>query len=48
MKGWFEIFKVGKHTDSAGRTREWTEEDVKRIAESYNAQQYEAPIIFNY
>lgn len=31
-----QVFKVGEQTDSAGNTYEWTEEDVKFIANFYN------------
>lgn len=28
---WIEVFKAGAWTDSAGRTRTWTQEDIERI-----------------
>jgi len=42
---WVEIFRTGTHTDSLGHTREWTEEDLKKIAESYDPTHHEAPIV---
>lgn len=31
------IFRTGTHTDSEGRTKEWTEADLDRIVTAYNA-----------
>lgn len=31
-----EVFSVGTHTDSAGNSKEWTEEEVKGIVTKYN------------
>lgn len=45
---WFEIFKVGKHTDSSGKTREWTLKDLQEIASSYKPQEHEAPIVIGH
>jgi hypothetical protein len=47
-KGWFEVFRIGRHTDSAGNTRDWTEEDLARIATSYDPAQHEAPIVLGH
>jgi len=45
---WFEIFKVGTHTNSAGDTREWTLEDLEKIASSYDPKNHEAPIVIGH
>lgn len=46
MNNWFEIFKVGKHTDSSGTVKEWTEKDLDKIVAQYNGQkEHEAPIV---
>lgn len=45
MKGWIEVFRAGKHTDSAGNEREWTEADLKKIASSYDPEKHEAPAV---
>src|SRR3990167_3692661 len=43
-----EIFKTGKHTDSNGNTREWTEDDLSKIVNSYNPQVHEAPVVIGH
>jgi len=49
QKGWIAIFKPGTHTDAAGNTNTWTEDDVKQMAEAYNNQpddkRHDAPIV---
>ena len=45
MKGWIQIFRTGTHTDSRGRTRQYTERDLDRIAKSYDPKKREAPIV---
>ncbi len=42
------IFKAGKHTDSAGDVREWTEADVKSIADKYDPINHSAPIVIGH
>lgn len=48
-KGWIAIFKPGTHTDAAGNTNTWTEDDVKKMADLYNNQpeteRHDAPIV---
>lgn len=41
----FEIFKIGQHTDSSGNSRDWTEAELQQIADNYNANEHEAPIV---
>lgn len=45
---WLTIFKTGTHTDSQGRTKTWTEEDLERIVESYDPEQREAPLVLGH
>ncbi|ROL58652.1 hypothetical protein D9V86_11720 [Bacteroidetes/Chlorobi group bacterium ChocPot_Mid] len=48
-KGWIAIFKPGTHTDAAGNTNTWTEDDVKGMVDAYNNQpddkRHDAPIV---
>lgn len=48
MKKWFAIFKTGKHTDSAGNEREWTESDLDKMVQSYDKTKHEAPIVIGH
>lgn len=49
LTDWIAIFKTGRHTDSAGNTRDWTEEDLDRIVESYDpARGHEAPVVIGH
>jgi len=48
LADWFEIFKVGTHTNSAGDTREWTLKDLEKIASSYDPKNHEAPIVIGH
>lgn len=43
-----EIFKTGTHTDSAGKTREWTDKDLEEIASLYRPENHEAPIVIGH
>ena len=45
---WIEVFRTGRHTDSAGITRDWTEEDLAMIAKSYDPAQHEAPMVIGH
>lgn len=45
---WCEIFKAGKHIDSAGRSRIWTADDLDRLVSSYNPSHHEAPICIDH
>jgi hypothetical protein len=43
---WFEVFRAGAQTDSAGNTKVWTEQDLDTIVAKYNGQKdHEAPIV---
>ncbi|NUQ82944.1 MAG: hypothetical protein HUU10_15175 [Bacteroidetes bacterium] len=48
MDQWFEVFRIGKHTDSAGNSREWTEADLDLIVSNYRAEEHEAPIVIGH
>lgn len=45
---WVNIFKSGTHTDSSGRTRTWTSEDLDKIASSYKERTEDAPVVFGH
>lgn len=45
---WVPVFMTGIHTDSEGRTREWTEEDLDKIVTNYNPDQDEAPAVIGH
>lgn len=45
---WIEVFKTGIWTDSNGNTRAWTEEDLDKIASSYDPREHEAPIVIGH
>jgi len=48
-KKWIlEIFRAGKQTDSSGKSREWTEEDLDKIVSQYEASEHEAPIVIGH
>lgn len=38
---WIDVFKVGNHTDSSGKTQEWSEVDLQAIVDKYNNQDKE-------
>lgn len=42
------IFKTGVHTDSAGRQKEWTSDDLARIAGAYDPTVHEAPVVIGH
>lgn len=45
---WVEVFRTGQHTDSKGRTRQWTEADLDKMVASYNPADFEAPIVIGH
>lgn len=45
---WIEIFRAGRHTDSAGQTRDWTAADLATIARQYDPAHHEAPIVLGH
>lgn len=48
MNNWIAIFKSGKHTDSAGDTKDWTEQDLDRIVSTYDPAKHEAPAVIGH
>ncbi len=48
LNSWFEIFKTGEHTDSAGKKKNWTEADLNYMVEKYDPEQHEAPIVIGH
>lgn len=44
----FEIFKIGTHTSDKGITKDYTLNDLNFIAQSYNPQEDEAPIVIGH
>ncbi len=45
---WIQIFKTGKHTDSQGVEREWTEKDLDTIVSQYKPTEHEAPVVIGH
>jgi hypothetical protein len=45
---WIEIFKTGKHTDSAGNEKTWTGEDLDQIVSKYDPSVSEAPVVIGH
>ena len=46
---WCEIFRTGEHTDSSGKKRKWTREDLEKIASTYDpVNGIEAPIVIDH
>lgn len=44
-----EVFKTGTWTDSSGKTRTWTKEDIDEIVRRYNEQkEHEAPVVIGH
>ena len=42
---WIAIFKTGTHTDGAGQTRTWTEQDLDRIVAQFQPAEHEPPVV---
>lgn len=45
MDGWMEVFRAGKHVSANGVEREWRVTDLQQMAESYDPEKHEAPIV---
>ncbi len=45
---WIAVFKTGRHTDSNGNERQWTEADLDRIAAAYDPKEHEAPVVIGH
>lgn len=48
MDKWIAVFSAGTHTDSAGKSRTWTEADLDGIVASYDPNVHEAPIVIGH
>jgi hypothetical protein len=48
MAEWIPVFKTGIHTDSAGNSKTWTEEDLDRIVAAYDPAHHEAPVVIGH
>jgi|GEM_PF-1110295 len=44
----FEIFRTGSHTSTNGITKDYTAEDLRNIADTYNNSEHEAPIVIGH
>lgn len=45
---WIEIFKAGRHTSGNGITRDYPASDLDQVVETYNPDQFKAPLIVTY
>jgi len=45
---WIEIARAGTFTDSAGRTQTFTDADLAAIANAYNPQKRDCPLVFGH
>lgn len=46
--GWIEIFRAGTHTDSGGRTKEFTVADLDRIVAGFDPAKHEPPVVIGH
>ncbi len=45
---WIAVFRTGKHMDSKGTEKTWTEGDLDSIVSKYNPKEHEAPIVIGH
>jgi len=45
---WIEVFRTGTWTDSSGKEKTWTEEDLDTIISKYDPANHEAPIVIGH
>ncbi len=45
MTDWMEVFRSGKHVSSSGAERDWSVDDLVRMAEAYDPQIHQAPLV---
>ncbi len=45
---WIPIFRTGTHTDSAGNTKTWTDQELDHIVSAYNPAKHEAPVVIGH
>jgi hypothetical protein len=48
MDEWIAVFKTGRHTDSTGNERDWSEKDLDTIVAKYNPAEHEAPVVIGH
>lgn len=48
ISSWIPVFKAGKHTDSAGNKKTWTEADLDTIVAKYQPADHEAPVVIGH
>lgn len=48
LTDWIAIFKTGTHTDGAGQTRTWTEQDLDRIVAQFKPAEHEPPVVIGH
>src|SRR3990172_5612767 len=48
MSEWISIFRTGMHTDMAGNTKEWTEQDLDAIVARYDPAEHAAPEVIGH
>ena len=42
------VFRTGRHTDSHGHEKDWTESDLDKIAGGYDPKTHEAPVVIGH
>lgn len=45
LDDWFEVFRTGTHTDSAGHTSKWTEAELDAIIAATTLSEHEPPLV---
>lgn len=45
MTQWMEVFRAGKHVSSSGAERDWSVDDLVRMAEAYDPTIHQAPLV---
>ncbi|MGE4402841.1 MAG: hypothetical protein AB7F61_14295 [Desulfobulbus sp.] len=45
MTDWMEVFRAGRHVAASGAERDWSVADLQQMADGYNPQKHEAPIV---
>ena len=45
---WIPVFRTGKHVDSAGNEKTWTEADLDTIMSKYQPSKHEAPVVIGH
>ncbi len=45
---WIAVFKTGRHTDSKGNEKTWTEGDLDNMVAQYDPKSHEAPVVIGH